>query len=513
MLVTTRSHALGPVARRPYGAQPMTQGSERRALLLAWGGAALALAVGVLLYTRFSIHGNLTRDEAIYAYGSQQLLDGVPIYLGIFDPKPPLPTMLDALGALAGRAVGSDELLAMRAEFLVLSVLTVVAIYWLALRLWGSVVGAIVAAVTFASFQGFAADALGGPDSKTPGVLLSVVAMALLVQRKWFWAALAGAVAFLDWQPLGVYMLVAIGAAFVVGGRDWGRAWRAAAGAAVPLAATVVFLAIAGGLSQFLEASFEFPLTGVEREPITFGDRLIAVFDVVNDHYGDARVLFWGGLVLVIALLVRRRRDRPAALIVLITLLAFVVLTATDFQGYADLFPFLPYAALGIGGVAAFAERSRVAVVAVGVAAALLAGFSAHRYAERGEKGLSLTAQRAYAHQLERLIDPGERLYALGDPTLHVLTGWRNPTRYVYLGSGVDDWAIEHDFGSFTGWQREILAVDPPVIFVNAWISPRAAPMEAWLARTYGKPTPVGSGRLYVKPAVRVRAARRRIGL
>src|SRR2546423_5777971 len=116
----------------PMVATPMTDlTDERRALLVAWGGGVLALLIGILLFTRFSIEGNLWRDEAIYAYGGQQLADGVPVYLGIFDPKPPLPTFLTALGALAGRAAGKDELIAMRAEFFVWALLAVVAVYWL----------------------------------------------------------------------------------------------------------------------------------------------------------------------------------------------------------------------------------------------------------------------------------------------------------------------------------------------------------------------------------------------
>src|SRR5205085_2833512 len=124
-----------------------------RQAMLAWGGGVLSLAIGAVLFTRFSIDGNLWRDEAIYAYGGQQLADGVPVYLGIFDPKPPLPTFLTALGALAGRAAGKDELIAMRAEFFVWGLLAVVAVYWAGLKLWRSPLAALVGAVVFASFK------------------------------------------------------------------------------------------------------------------------------------------------------------------------------------------------------------------------------------------------------------------------------------------------------------------------------------------------------------------------
>src|SRR5436305_10842560 len=177
---------------------------ERRATLLTWGGGVLAVLVGVVLFTRFGIHGNLFRDEAIYAYGGQQLVNGVPVYLGIFDPKPPLPTFLEALGAVGARAVGKDEVLTMRAEFFVFALLAVVGVYVLGLRLWRSSLAALAGAVVFASFKGFAIDALGGPDAKTPGIFLAVVSLALLVRRRWFLAALVGSLAFLDWQPLGI---------------------------------------------------------------------------------------------------------------------------------------------------------------------------------------------------------------------------------------------------------------------------------------------------------------------
>ncbi|MEA2430683.1 MAG: hypothetical protein QOI19_1156, partial [Thermoleophilaceae bacterium] len=235
---------------------------ERRALLITWGGGALALLLGILLFTRFSIEGNLWRDEAIYAYGGQQLADGVPVYLGIFDPKPPLPTFLTAIGVVGGRVLGDNRVLMMRAEFFVFALLAVLAVYWLGLRLWKSPLAALAGAVTFASFKGFAMDALPGPDAKTPGIFLAVLSLALLVRRRWFLAALAGSLAFLDWQPLGIYAAAAVVAAILATDPDatrWKRGARAVGGAAIPLVATVLFLAIAGGLSQFIEASFTFP--------------------------------------------------------------------------------------------------------------------------------------------------------------------------------------------------------------------------------------------------------------
>src|SRR4051794_41821785 len=71
---------------------------------IGWAGAVLALAVAVTLFTRFSFDDTMRRDEAIYAYGGQQLAAGVPLYRGVFDPKTPVAQAL--AGAAAPPAPG-----------------------------------------------------------------------------------------------------------------------------------------------------------------------------------------------------------------------------------------------------------------------------------------------------------------------------------------------------------------------------------------------------------------------
>jgi hypothetical protein len=500
---------------------------ERRSFLLAVGGGAAALVIAVVLFTRFSINDNFWRDEAIYAYGGQQLADGIPVYSGIFDPKPPLPTFLDAVGVLSARAVDKNDLTAMRAEFFVFALLTVVAIYLLGLWLWRSPLAALAGAVTFASFQGFAQDALGGPDAKTPGILLMVVSLALLARRRWFLAGIAGSLAFLDWQPLGICAAAAVVGAILVNEPEedarWKRGARALGGVAIPIAATVLFLLIDGGLSRFIEASFTFPATGLRRGHVTLGGNIDTIVRVVNQHYGHTRVLFWGGLVLLVAVLaawLARGRSRVPALVVLGTLAAFAVASIYDFQGYPDLYPLLPYAGIGIGGAVAFAApyvngawARRVAAGLVLAAVVALTALSAHWFSVAPDSGPSLHKERAQAAKIQRLLRPGERLYALGDPTLLVLTHRRNPTRYIYLGSGVDHWAVDHTFGSLAGWQAEIRAANPAIVVMNLWRSDLALQMRMWLKSTYGPGKFLGNWRLFVRPDVRARAARMGIKL
>ncbi len=111
--------------------------------------------------------------------------------------------------------VHANALHAIRAEFFVISVLTVLAVYVLALELSDSVAGAVTAGLAFCCYSRFADDAAGGPDPKTAGVLFMVLCMWLLVRRRWFAGGIMGGLAFLFWQPLMWFPLIAVVAAAV----------------------------------------------------------------------------------------------------------------------------------------------------------------------------------------------------------------------------------------------------------------------------------------------------------
>jgi hypothetical protein len=113
---------------------------------------------------------------------------------------------------------------------------------------------------------------------------------------------------------------------------------------------------------------------------------------------------------------------------------------------------------------------------------------------------------------LERVAGPRGTVWALGDPTSLVLTHRRNPSRYIYLGSGVARWMIEHDPGGLAAWQVRIRAADPAVVVLGGWDGPLATDMAAWLGQ-HRDPAAIGKWLVFLKPAVRKAAARRGIFL
>jgi hypothetical protein len=114
-----------------------------------------------------------------------------------------------------------------------------------------------------------------------------------------------------------------------------------------------------------------------------------------------------------------------------------------------------------------------------------------------------LRAERADACALNLLLQPGQRLYVLGDPTSLVLTGRRNPDRFIYLGEHVDRWKIVHTTGLFRGWTSQIQAVDPPVVVLQGWKTHISKRMTQWLLRHDYEPAYLGNWLVFVTAAAR----------
>ena len=521
----------GPTPAPSVVAPPRSIARLRSAVTVQLAGGVVSLAVGAALFARWGINGGLSRDEAIYTYSGQQLAHGVPPYTSIFDPKGPLASLIAGVAATVARVSGRNDIYAIRLAFFVCSCLAVVAIYLLAMRLFRSVLAGVVAAVVFASFTGFAEDALSGPDAKTPGVLAAVLAMWLMTRRQWFWAALVGAIAFLDWQPLVIYPVMAGVIAIVSSpaGQRLRSLAMAVAGAALPLIVVTIYFAAAGGLRNFFVSAFVFPATGVVRRPETEGHRLRHIVAVVHQFYGVSGILFWVGLValllLVVAHLIRNRanlRDAlraPLILVVFVTLLAEVGYACVDFQSYPDVLPLLAYPALGLAGAVAVLVRllksvpARVATASVLVGLALLTGFSWSWFGSAPANDNALRAQGADACAVERMLGPGGRLWAMGDPAPLVMLHRRNPDRFIYLGSGVDRWKVDHTPGGFDGWTSQVRTADPAVVTMNFWRGDLAKAMRSWLLASRYRSSWVGQWHVYLSAAARARATTEHVTL
>ena len=496
----------------------------------AWlWGAAVSAAAAVLLYTRFSINQRLWRDEAIYVYGAQRLARGVPPYVSIFDPKAPLATMFAGVAAALSRVFGVNDIHAIRLEFFVFSCLTAVAVYLLVHRLWRSVPAAVSAAVVFTSFPIFAQDAIGGPDAKTPAVLAIVVAALLLIERRWFWAAFAAAIATLIWQPLFVFPIAALVLPGVLTPADKRRRAVAVAfaGLAIPVAAVGIYFLAAGAFGKFIEATIVFPLTGNQRVPFSVHERITHMTDVVRMTYGTREtalvalgllaLLVIGGVTLAQGRsTIRDTLKRPFICVVLFTFLGVLgFLIYYDFQGPEDTLALTPYAALGVGGAVAFALRQvrqrqrawRAAVALLVVAVAALFGGAWVSFDNRWTNNHLLADEYSAGCGLDRILGSDGVLYALGDPTPLAVTHRVNPDRFIYLEENVSGWKIQHTLGGFAGWVAQIQAAHPSVIVLQFWSDKNSDRMRAALDGLGYASMYVGQWHVFVSPDAQASAA------
>jgi hypothetical protein len=393
--------------------------------------------------------------------------------------------------------------------------------------LYESALAGLFGAATLAAFSGFAMDALGGPNAKTPAVLCAALTTAFLLQRRWFWGGFVAALATLVWQPMLIYAIVAAVATWV--GSERTARFRAlatvAVGAAIPVIAVLLYFIAAGAVAELVESALLLPATGTVRRERTLAEHLVHIVLTVQRDYGVSALLLWSGLLATAGLVGARlwqRRDglraiaqEPLIIVVMPPLLFLAAFSLVDFQGYDDAYPLLLYAAIGIAGVGAAAEpflRGRattVARMAPAAGLALLVAATLWWYLPPRPESRQLVRQRSDAAAVNELLGSQDTLYALGDPSLLVLTGRRNPSPNIFLSAGVDQWVVEHTPDGFAGWARSIELSRPDMIYVDAWItsSPYRDQMLAWIRQRF-EPADVGSLTVFVTSELRERALR-----
>jgi hypothetical protein len=449
-----------------------------------WGVSASSLGA-VILLGRFGVDGRLTRDQSVYAYAGQQLFHGVAPYDSIFDPKGPLAAMIAAVGAAIGAGTGHAELTGIRLVFGAIACVGVGATFLLSRELWGSTSAGLAAAAGACAMPALAADAFSGPDAKTPAVFLVTMAMWLSLRSRWGLAAAVAALATLTWQPLIIFPAVVILCA-AVGVRQQEPAHRVQAtraalfGFLTVMGACLAFFIATGTVAAAFDATVRFPLEGIRHGQTSTGARIDALVRAVFSDSHARGVLWCVGVAALVWLVPRvvitrcaatsdRLRD-PLTLVVLLPCLALFGYSLFDFQGAPDLLPLLPFACIGIGGVASLAVSAtgRLRGMSFAPAALVLVLVTAAWVLPTGTKA-GLDCERLEAMALDRSTPATSTMWAFGDPSPLVLSERRNPDRFVYLASGVAAWKVLRTSQGLSGWMQQIREVDPAVVVFGGY--------------------------------------------
>jgi len=472
--------------------------------VFAVGGVAL------LTYALHGFNGMLTRDLAVYSYAGQQVAEGVPPYLGILNRAGPLAHVIPGIGVVIARIGDFDDVFTLRLLFLALATLCVCAVYTLGRDVFTSRLAGIVTASAFLTFFGFIEYASNGPREKTPMTLFIALALWAVARRRWFTAGLFVSLATLCLQIafFSSFTAVVAGVLLLAHGERLRSLVRIALGGAVPVAILGIWFAFAGSLRESLDAFVLINYTYTTPDPV------LPVLDEawldVKMAYGlSVWVLFVGLAALLLVSLGAVHRGTRLANPSLPVMAAFSVgaiagaaWNLKEYDAWPDLFPLLPFAAVGIGGLFFHATKRLPvkATLAVAVVLSLAATITAvhHSVTTRGDR---LVAQRASVKAVLAQLPDEATITSVEAPQALVLDRRKNPTRHQMFSSGLQFYFDDTWPGGLTGLRRGIIEAEPDLIVFGDPVSDRwrasiepeyvyvgSAPDWFWYARaTLGK--------------------------
>ena len=381
----------------------------------------------------------------------------------------------------------------------------VCAIYLLGRDVFRSRAAGLVTAGTLLAFHGFIQYASNGPREKTPMTLFIILALWAVTRRWWFTAGVCVSLGTLCLQTsfFSTFAAVVVGAVLLAGGRRLRALGRIVLGGLLPLAVLGVWFALAGSLRASIDAFYVINRQYTVPNPVT--DKLDAVWLDLQGAYGVTVWLILVGLVALVlrslAVLSRRAREADPAVLVLAPMAVGAVVglawTLKDYDAWPDLFPVLPFAAIGIGGVYALAERhlSRRTAVVVAATCSVAAVVLALVFSLSARDN-TLDVQRHDVDAVLAQLPKDATITSIEAPQPLVLTGRTNPTRYQIFRGGLQDYMDDTWPGGLDGFKHDLVAQQPDLIAVGETVSDSwrasiepdyvyigSAPVWGWYAR------------------------------
>ncbi|WP_374455361.1 hypothetical protein [Nocardioides sp.] len=461
--------------------------------------------VSLVVYALHGFHGALTRDLGIYAYAGQQVADGVPPYLGVLNRAGPLAHVLPGVGVLIARVGGLDEVVTMRVCFMLLATAAVCVSYLLGRDLFRSRAVGLVTAGALLSFHGFVQYASNGPREKTPMTLFILLALWAVVHRRWLAAGVFTSLATLCLQTaLFATLPAVVVAALLLAHHGRLRALlRVVIGGALPVAVLVTWFAAVGSLRAAFDGFYWINRTYTVPDPVT--DDLDRVWLDLQEAYGVTVWLLLAGcvalaLVALAAVSRRARRAEPGLVVLpalLVGLLASLAWIRKEYDAWPDLFPVLPFAAVGLGAAFAVAAHAVAPRLRATVGAALaVTGVALALTYSLTTRDDTLDQQREATEAVLAQLPEGATITSLEAPQPLVLTGRTNPTRHQMFRSGLQDHLEDTWPGGRAGFERDLLDDGPDLVAVGETVSQRwrssirpdyvyvgSAPLWDWYAR------------------------------
>ena len=431
-------------------------------------------------------------DIAIFQLFGRLIADGQVPYRDFFDHKTPLTGYANALPALFSKFFGTDLILSTRVLSVALATAAAVGLYLLSRAIQLSRAASVAVAGTYLAFDFASLLVAFGLEAKALATYAGIFAMLAAYRSRWAMSGALGSLAFLAWQPGGIFLIAA--AARAITGKEerpGASLLRLIAGFIVPVSLLVAYLAAAGAFDEFWRDTVTFNQGYVDRQ-FDWVPQIGNIADGITLTYASERWVFLlaavgAGLWMLLGLYGLRTKVLPDAVTqaapVAVISLSVLLYSYVSFNSAIDIIPFLPWIAFWSGWLLDRVTRQRhvsTEALAVLCAAALLV-YGHHGLWDRlpdlrSEGGRSF--EQAIVNDIEEragLVD-GDKIYAIDQPWFLVASGRDHVAApYYYLWSGVFNMIRERE-GFEEALVRPILDSKPKLVVLGpqtrGWLYP-----------------------------------------
>jgi hypothetical protein len=488
--------------------------------------AIIAFLLGVSITLAYKPFSQPVRgDVGIYDYIAQSILRGQVPYRDVIDPKAPLSMYLSAAAMAAGRPLGISDIAAVRWFNAIMAGLLLAMNFLVAEAYLKSRLAGVIAALVPLLPENFALMMTKGTQPKLPMMIFGMVTLFLIARQRPFLSGFFSMLSCLCWQPGLMFTGVAVlmYSRYLTKWND-GRALKVIAGAAVPLAALLLYFYSLGALPHLWSWTITYTYSVFRPEgqkPITQAIGLM--WKIIHRELGSDLIL-WGLSVIGFGMFAWQRiaekfkmHLRSSELFrdaVLIPPVVYLVFCTIDFQGGPDLIPFLPFVGVFAGWF--FVELGRMiasnaliqkklsslewSVVVPTAAICVMLVLLLLRTTRYKPPATDLQSQQIAIGHIADYLDPTDKIYVHGTAEILVLLNRPNLNPYIALDSGADDYIAQQRPGGFKDVLDELEAAAPKLVAISRLRNVRhGRELENWALEHYDELNVPGLDGIYIR--------------
>lgn len=470
-------------------------------------------------------------DSAIYDYMAQCIHRGQVPYRDVIDGKGPLSLYLSAAVMAAGKSVGLQDILAVRAFYVLLGGLLCATIYLVAeTYLRSRIAGVIAFSVPLMSGQ-FAETIVAGTRPKIPMIIFGLIALVFIARDRPFWAGFSSMLSCLCWQPglafTGVALLIFSG--YLTTWRDL-RALKVLLGAAIPLALVVSYFYAVGALGDLLTWTFHYNYSVYLPEGQEPARRALGQLWRIANRAFEADV-FWvmlsivGALIYGLGRVLTRLKHRTLVAApdlfkdaILIPPVVHFGFSIVNWPGMENLIPFFPFFGIFAGFLIVLVVRliTSFRTIRQNAQAVRLIEWSpilplfliwlsviSNASSYQIEPGRTLQDQEQEFKAVSDILMPNDKIYVHGTLELLVLLNRPNMNPYIFLDRGKDRYIADRTPGGFGAIMEEMKNKAPKVIAISRTQNVEyREELLSWAAEEYDRlPLAFAHNSVYVRKA------------